>query len=382
MPKKIIRFGVVGGGLMGREFVSAVSRWCHLLDLDFEPRVTAVCDTSQPALKWFQQNVPGLKLAVEDYGKLLESAEVDAVYCAVPHRLHEKIFTDILKSGKHLLGEKPFGIDLSANRSILKAVGENPGVLARCSSEFPFYPGAYRIARWFGEGRFGKILDVESGFWHSSDLDPAKPANWKRRAADNGEYGCMGDLGMHACHLPLRFGWKPKNVRALLTKVYPERPDGRGGSAPSETWDNAILACEAENAQGPFPLTISMKRIAPGHGNTWFLRINSTTLSVEFSTKNPKRFSYLPYASGEPQEWRVADLPYESAYKGVTGHIFEFGFSDSILQMIAAFCDESVNGGKMLQPFRCATPEETGETHKLFTVALESQKRGSVVEIK
>jgi len=127
---------------------------------------------------------------------------------------------------------------------------------------------------------------------------------------------------------------------------------------------------------------LSMKRIAPGHGNTWLLRINSTTLSAEFSTKNPKQFAYLPYPQGGPQEWHVVDTGYESAYPAITGHIFEFGFSDSILQMWAAFCDEIVNGKNMKQPFHCATPQEALETHKLFTAALESHKTGQTVDIR
>lgn len=78
-----------------------------------------------------------------------------------------------------------------------------------------------------------------------------------------------------------------------------------------------------------------------------FLRINDTTLSVEFSTKNPKQLAYLPYMSGGEQEWRVLDMPYQSAYPTITGPIFGFGFSDAILQMWAAFCDELVNRGDM-----------------------------------
>jgi predicted homoserine dehydrogenase-like protein len=40
--KKQIRFGIIGCGLMGREFASAAARWCHLLDLDVEPHIVAV----------------------------------------------------------------------------------------------------------------------------------------------------------------------------------------------------------------------------------------------------------------------------------------------------------------------------------------------------
>lgn len=34
---KAVKFGVIGCGLMGREFASAVSRWCHLLNMEVKP---------------------------------------------------------------------------------------------------------------------------------------------------------------------------------------------------------------------------------------------------------------------------------------------------------------------------------------------------------
>jgi predicted dehydrogenase len=53
MSRKILRFGVIGLGLMGRQFASAAARWCHLLDLDFAPRITAICDTNPRLFDWF-----------------------------------------------------------------------------------------------------------------------------------------------------------------------------------------------------------------------------------------------------------------------------------------------------------------------------------------
>lgn len=381
MGNRIIRFGVIGCGLMGKEFASAAARWCHLAGVDFEPRIVAVCDANPAATEWFQRNVPSVERTYSDYKDLLADPAVEAIYCAVPHNLHAQIYVDIINAGKHLLGEKPFGIDQEANAVIQQAIRENHDVIVRCSSEFPYFPGAQQIVQWVNEKRFGKIIEVEAGFWHSSDLDPTKPINWKRRVATNGEYGCMGDLGMHVLHLPMRFGWKPKNVRSLLSKIVNDRPDGKGGMAPCETWDNAILACEVETADQSFPMVLSTKRIAPGHANTWFIRILGTEFSAEFSTKNPKQAASLPYQPGQPQAWHVVDVPYISAYGTITGPIFEFGFSDSILQMWAAFCDEIVHGDRMGQPFRCATPEEAAGSHLVFTAALESERTGQTVAV-
>ena len=263
MRQRIIPFGVIGCGLMGREFASAAARWCHLVGVDFVPQIVAACNRSPAGLDWFRAQVPTLQLATTDYHELLDSPQVEAVYVAVPHDQHQEIYTEAIHAGKHLLAEKPFGIDLAANQAILQAVQENPSSLVRCSSQFPFFPGAYRIFQWLGEDRFGKIIEIEAGFWHSSDLDPHKPINWKRKIAFNGEYGCMGDLGMHVLHIPLRVGWMPSNVRALLSKIYRERPDKDGTFVPCETWDNAILACEINTPEQQFPMMLVLQAYRP-----------------------------------------------------------------------------------------------------------------------
>ncbi len=379
---RTIRFGLIGCGLMGREFASAAARWCHLTEVDFQPQIVAVCNRSPQKMEWFNEHIPDLSLATTDYHELLEHPQVEAVYVAVPHDQHLPIYSDVIRAGKHLFGEKPFGIDLASNQGILQASRENPSVLVRCSSQFAFFPGAYRIYQWLSDGRFGKIIEVEAGFWHSSDLDPNKPINWKRRIAANGAYGCMGDLGMHVLHIPLRLGWMPTNVRALLSKVISERPDNEGRRVPCETWDNAVLACEVQTKEQQFPMFLSTKRIAPGHANTWFLRVYGTRWSAEFSTQYPKQLRYLPYSPGSPQEWHTLDVPYQSAYATITGSIFEFGFSDAILQMWAAFCDELVHGAEgMKQPLRCVLPHETALSHQLFTAALESGRTQQTISL-
>jgi predicted dehydrogenase len=365
-----LRFGVIGLGLMGREFASAAARFFHLGDIGVRPVITAVCDTDPGALAWFRRHVPTVVAASTDYRDLIERPDVDAIYCAVPHHLHEAVYRDVLAAGKHLLGEKPFGIDREANGRINEAVAAHPDLVVRCSSEFPFFPGALRIVEAIRDGAFGRIIEVEAGFLHSSDLDPDKPINWKRMVAYNGAYGCLGDLGMHVVHVPLRFGWRPRDVQARLSNVVTERPDGRGGTVACETWDNATIMGTAESDGHPFPILLHTKRIAPGETNTWFLRVMGTRRSMEFSTKYPKTLRTLDYRGG-PQAWQHLDLGYQSAYPAITGGIFEFGFSDALLQMWAAYCDEVVHGREgMRQPFGCVTPEEAAASHDLFTEAL------------
>jgi predicted dehydrogenase len=375
-----IGLGIIGGGLMGREMASAVARWVHLVDPGVRPRIAHVCDVDERMLAWYERLDPRPALST-DYDVLLADTAVQAVYCAVPHHLHEQVYLDVLRAGRHLLAEKPFGIDLSAGEAVAAEAAARPEQLVRVSSELPFYPGGQEVWRWIAERRHGRVIEVRAAFLHSSDLDPRKPINWKRRARFNGEYGCMGDLGMHALHIPLRAGWSPRSVRAVLSDIVRERPGPDGVPVPCDTWDNAVLSCVALDAGEPFPLQLAMKRIAPGETNTWSIEVDGTAGSIAYTTKLPKTLRRMRYEPGDPQAWSVLDLGSQSAYPTVTGAIFESGFSDSVQQMLAAFLDELAHGREgMRQPFHCATPAEALSAHRLYTAALESQAGGVVVE--
>ena len=373
--KPTVRIGIIGGGLMGREVASALGRWFVLEDFPVAAELVAVCDLAEKQREWFRQ-VPTVKLLTADHRELLADPDVDVVYVAVPHHLHEALYLDVLRAGKDLLAEKPFGIDLAAARAIAEAA-RTSGRFVRCSSEFPFLPGAQRAYAFAREGRFGKLLEVRSGFHHSSDLDPTKPANWKRQIKTCGEIGVMGDLGMHAVHVPLRLGWKPKNVYAQLQKVYGERPDGKGGTAVCDTWDNALLHCDLAIDGATVPLRFETKRLAPGETNTWFLEILGTDGGVRYSTKEPK--TLWTFTRGKEQLWQRTDLGFHGPFPTITGGIFEPGFPDCFLQMWAAFLAE--RAGALGGRFGCVTPDEAVGSHELFDAALRSHAERRAVDL-
>src|ERR1700684_1922133 len=115
--EQTVGVGIIGGGLMGREVASALGRWFVLEKYPVSAKLVAVCDVAEKQREWFGQ-VPGVKLVTPDYRRLLDSREVDVVYVAVPHDLHETLYVDVLKAGKDLLAEKPFGIDLKAAQTV------------------------------------------------------------------------------------------------------------------------------------------------------------------------------------------------------------------------------------------------------------------------
>ncbi len=368
-----VRVAIIGGGLMGREIAAAIQRWPALIDHPVRPRLTAVCDINPAALDWFA-HIDTVTTTTTDYRSLLDDSTIDVVYVAVRHDLHEAIYSDIIRSGKSLLAEKPFGIDAAAADGILTTMAEHPESFVRVSSELPFYPGAQVAIDLVRSGALGQLVEARNVFWHSSDLDPSKPVNWKRQQQYCGEAGVMNDLGLHALHVPLRLGWYPELVYAKLQNLVPVRPDATGRPVPCDTWDNASLYTTAHHAGLPFPLTLEMKRIAPGHKNTWIFEAIGMNGGVRFSTKFPKSveiFGLTDLGHGaREQAWSTIDAGSQSVWPTVTGGIFETGFSDSILQMWAAFLAE--RAGALSGRFGAARPDEAAFSHRIYAAALRS----------
>jgi predicted dehydrogenase len=180
MSTTTVNVAIVGGGLMGREVAAAIQRWPALVDHPVRPRLRAVADINSAALEWFDA-IDTVTTKVTDYQDLLTDDSIDVVYVAVRHDLHERIYTDVISSGKSLLAEKPFGIDSTAARAILDVVQKHPESFVRCSSEMPFYPGAQWAINYVRSGALGTIIEARNSFLHSSDIDTNKPLNWKRQ---------------------------------------------------------------------------------------------------------------------------------------------------------------------------------------------------------
>jgi predicted dehydrogenase len=320
-------------------------------------------------MEWFEA-----PLSTTNYRELLDREDVDAVYIAVPHNLHEQIYCDAIRARKHVFAEKPFGIDLAAATQIQKTMAESPEVLVRCSSEFPFFPRHNGSRRWLlmvpsenprGSRRF--LPQFRHGPKQVNQLEAA--------SCDMRRVRMHGRLGAPRSAFATKISFQSDRRLGDPLEIVEERPDGKGGMAPCETWDNATLLC---NTRAGYPMTLEMERISPGDTNSWYLNIYGTKNSVEFSTTRPKTLRTLPYEPGRLQSWREEDLGYETAYPTITGGIFEFGFSDAILQMWASFVDEVAGN---TPKFQCATPAEASLSHQLFTSALESHRNSQVVSL-
>lgn len=96
-----LRFALIGLGNIGREHVNSfVSGAIN------SSRLVAICANSLPA----EYKIPEGINYYADYRVMLATEEVDVVLVATPTMTHKEIGLEVLKSGRHLLMEKPVGM--------------------------------------------------------------------------------------------------------------------------------------------------------------------------------------------------------------------------------------------------------------------------------
>src|SRR5689334_8742359 len=94
--QRVVRFAIIGGGLMGKEAAASWARHFMFVAELPRPLLTYVADVEASVLEWWAA-LPGVK-TTRDYHEALRAPDVDAVYVAVPHNLHERVYLDVIAS--------------------------------------------------------------------------------------------------------------------------------------------------------------------------------------------------------------------------------------------------------------------------------------------
>jgi predicted dehydrogenase len=148
-----------------------------------------------------------------DYGKALEDDGVSAVYLATPVALHVPMTVEAIRSGKHVLVEKPLGLSFEDTRPALDAEAA-AAVTTGCAYFRRFYP-AYRMVRDMLErGEFGKIVHIRLTYFSWFDPGPDDPKRWRVVRTVSGG-GPLSDMGAHMFDVLIGLFGLPERVSAM-----------------------------------------------------------------------------------------------------------------------------------------------------------------------
>ena len=126
------------------------------------------------------------------YEALLADPEVDAIYNPLPNHLHVEWTLAAARAGKHVLCEKPIGLDAADAARLLDCP---PGVIVAEAFMIRFHPQWQRAREIVRSGELGEIRAVRAVFcYHNTD-----PANVRNMAGIGGggilDIGCYPVLG-------------------------------------------------------------------------------------------------------------------------------------------------------------------------------------------
>lgn len=224
------------------------SRVAPALNAAKNSALSSICDLNRDRADSLAARM-NVKNVYYDYKEALAKTDADAVYIATPHHLHIEMSIKALQARKHLLCEKPLGINGKECLKLLDIVRQSDRI-SSCSNYRLFSKQFKTMHKLMHSGELGDLL----GGWAHDEEEYYNPGN----AALLKSYGMSPILG---------YGFYLLNIAQVLFGM-PEAVFARKSSfncSKKENYDiddlQNIILCYADGKQ--FTITLNMTTAAP-----------------------------------------------------------------------------------------------------------------------
>ena len=151
-----IRLGFIGlgenGGGRGANHVSDFGRKKGC-------RVTAICDADTVVLDAMKKKLQGQAVEYyQDYRKLLENKDIDAVIIATPNHTHTFLAIAAMQAGKHVYVEKPVSHNLWEGRKLVEHAAKHPDLIVQHGMQRRSEQAWVEIQEFIKTGAIGKAV--------------------------------------------------------------------------------------------------------------------------------------------------------------------------------------------------------------------------------
>ncbi len=267
-----VRIGIVGAG--------AVSDYHHVPGIRLDKRATlaAVCDAS-PELLEKRKKEWGCENVTTDFKQICSDPNVDALIIATPNDTHAPISIEAAKHGKHVMCEKPLGLNGEEVRQMYHAM-QRAGLVHMTAFTYRFVPAMRYMHHLVQSGAVGTPYHFRAQRfqdWGDRNL------GWRqiKAMAATGELGDMLSHRIDYGHLLLG---PVKRLVASLRMFIPTR-----GGQPSDLDDWVSILCDYEthNATGVLESTKLATGYGEGYGGRDAVELNGSEGSLVYSTQSP-----------------------------------------------------------------------------------------------
>ena len=156
MPDKV-RFGVISTAKIGlRHVIPAMqrSKFCEIAAI-------ASRDAQRAAAVARSLGIPR---SFGSYDQLLADSDIDAVYNPLPNHLHVPVSLRAMEAGKHVLCEKPIGLNVAEAEQLLAGAARAPHLKIMEAFMYRHHPQWQTAAEYVAEGRVGELRTIHSFF--------------------------------------------------------------------------------------------------------------------------------------------------------------------------------------------------------------------------
>lgn len=274
-----VRIAIVGAG--------AVSDYHHVpgIRLDSRAKLAGICDASPELLAkrvkdWSCDN------ATTDYQKICADPNIDAVIIATPNDTHAAIAIAAAKHGKHVMCEKPLGLNGGEVRQMYHA-SRDAGVVHMTAFTYRFAPSMRYMSHLAHSGELGALRHFRSQRF----LDwPETSWGW-RQYKDRAGAGDLFDMTIHRIDFAQELLGPLARICGAVARFVPrdQTPDGKS-CPPSEVDDwSALIGEFASGAVGVWEGTTLAKGYGfSGFGHEW-AEINGSEQSAVYRLHQPNQ---------------------------------------------------------------------------------------------
>lgn len=380
-----ISVGIVGTGFAASAHIEALRRIAgvHIVAIAASNKEKA----TSAAARY------GIERAHGDYRAMLDVDVVAVVHNCTPNNLHADINDAVLRSGKHLLCEKPLGMNSEETARLAAAASRAPVMTGVCFN-YRHFPLVRQAKEMLSSGRYGNPHLVHGGYlqdWLLHDDD----WNWRLESERAGASRAVADIGSHWLDLvEYVTGDRVARVFADLAILHPERlrPGGevetfQQSEAPQherrviDTEDMAVVTLRfSSGCVGA--LTVS--QVSPGRKNRLTWEIDTGSVALAWDQEDPNRL-WIGRRDGSNEEIvrdpsllgpEAASLAHYPA-----GH--QEGWPDGLKNLMLDFyaaVDAHDRGEQHEASF--ATFAEADHVTRVVEAIVESSRSGAWVDVK
>lgn len=231
MPNPL-RWGILGTGRMARRLASAIRE---------AGDTVTIMGSRDPT----RAQAAAVALGVErigSYDDVIAAADVDAIYNALPNRLHATWTMRAAEAGKHILCEKPLAAT-AAECEAMVAACERHGVHLVEAFMYRYHPQWQLVWEAVNAGRIGPLRLIRAGFGFLLRGDG------NIRMVPELDGGALQDVGCYCVNVARWFLGEPVRVRGVSTDLRGAGVDTHNSAVLEYVGGaQALLECSFETA--------------------------------------------------------------------------------------------------------------------------------------